>query len=145
MFNSSIGNTSISQQSVRSGMNATTANGAGFGASLNMSLQSQQPRNSVVGGRHIPIAKFSRGHTRGRQGNNGGEGGGNKRITQINFYQSTGQAAKLKEALDMSLQSNPVTSDSPNLMASGPNSIFVGSAKPGTAYGNGPGVNKNHM
>ena len=64
--NSNLGNTvaSISQSSVRSAhMNATSGNGF---STFNVSL-ANQPRNSVVGARHIPITKFSRGHTRGRE------------------------------------------------------------------------------
>ena len=78
----------ISQTSVRSAhMNATS--GAAAFNNFGVSLASQnQARNSVIGGgRHIPIAKFSRGQTRGRQL---GESNttGNKRVTSINFYQN---------------------------------------------------------
>ena len=60
----------------------------------------QQPRNSVVGSRQIPLTKFSRGHTRGR----GVEGAPppKNRVTSINFYQSNGaKGGKLKNGIDL--------------------------------------------
>ncbi len=88
---------SISQSSVRSnGMNQTS--GQGFN-NFGVSLTQGQPRNSVVGTRHIPIAKFSRGGRRAV-----GAHDASKRVTSINFYQNGhGQSHKLKNALDISL------------------------------------------
>ena len=60
--NQNLGHTaaSISQSSVRSAhMNATS--GQGFGNSFGVGLGQSQPRNSVVGSRHIPITKIQRG------------------------------------------------------------------------------------
>ena len=101
--NPQINNTvaSISQSSVRSAhMNQTSAHG--FTTNLNSSMTNgNQPRNSVVGSRQIPITKFSRGHTRGRVS---GVDGAKNRVTSINFYQS-GQAkgAKLKNGIDLNM------------------------------------------
>ena len=113
-------------------MNATS--GKGF-STFNVSL-ANQPRNSIVGGaRHIPIAKFSRGNTRGRDS-------GNKRGTSINFYQN-GPASKIKNAIDISMnkfdgQSNNqsvMLNESLNQRGDHPASnIFIGS-KPATGYG----------
>lgn len=62
-------------------------------------MNSNQPRNSVVGSRQIPITKFQRGHTRGR-----GVEGAKNRVTSINFYQSnTAKGAKLKNAVDITM------------------------------------------
>lgn len=73
-------------------MNATSGNFGNFAVNLN-----NQQRNTVMGSRQIPIAKFTRGSTRGRGGAVEG-----KRVTSINFYQSN-QGQKLKNALDLSM------------------------------------------
>lgn len=79
-------------------MNQTS--GQGFNNNFGVSLTQGQPRNSVVGSRHIPITKFSRGGRRPA----GGNADGTKRVTSINFYQNGhGQSHKLKNALDLSL------------------------------------------
>ena len=116
---------SISQQNVRSGMNNTSAQVFGI---LNESLASNRPRNSVVGARHIPITKFSRGHARARVG---GEGPSAKnRVTSINFYQNSNQQSnKLQNAIDISLnkfdtKQSIVLNDSMNQTSS---HIFIGS------------------
>jgi len=69
-------------------MNATSGNFNNF----SVNLTQQQPRNSVVGSRHIPITKFTRGGTRGRgapNNNHDGSSGNNKRVTGINFYNNS--------------------------------------------------------
>jgi len=86
---------SISQTSVRTmPMNATGGNFSNF--SVNLSSTNGPQRNSIVGGRHIPIAKFARDNARGRAA-----AGSDKRVTSINFY-SNANGTKLKQALDMS-------------------------------------------
>jgi len=84
-------------------MNATSGNGFN---NFSVNLQNQ-PRNSVVGTRHIPITKFSRGGNRNRGIGNVDAVNGNKRVTSINFYQNNqAQANKMKNALDISMNSS---------------------------------------
>ena len=88
---------SISQTSVRSGvMNQTGGNFGNFSVQL---ANNSAARNSVVGNRHIPITKFTRGATRGRGGQDGDNG---KRVSSINFYTNS-HGSKLKNALDLSI------------------------------------------
>ena len=111
-------------------MNATSANGFNnFSVSLN-----NQPRNSVVGTRHIPISKFSRGGQRTRGINNVDGGPGNKRVTSINFYQNSGtQATKIKNALDLSMKSHATHKNAANSSLNNSQVILDESMKSATA------------
>ena len=54
----------------------------------------------MVGNRHIPITKFTRGSTRGRGGPDA-----DKRVSSINFYTNS-HGSKLKNALDLSINNS---------------------------------------
>ena len=101
MFNSKTTGSSvpatISQTNVRQGvMNATSGNFSNFAIQMN---NHQAARGSIVGSRHIPIQKFTRGSTRGRDAP---EGEKNKRVSSFNFYTNS-HGPKLKNALDLSV------------------------------------------
>ena len=122
-------------------MNQTS--GQGFNNSFGVSLTQGQPRNSVVGSRHIPIAKFSRG---GRRAGGANADATAKRVTSINFYQNGhGQSHKLKNALDISLNKieggkkstgNTLNSSMLNesMQSAQSNNIFIGNKKGAQAY-----------
>ena len=146
-------NASISQTSMRSNgvMNSTAGNFGNFTVAM-ANTNTGAARNSVVGGRHIPITKFTRGSTRGRTNNNID---GAKRISQINFYTNSQGGSKLKNALDLSvnntsydsaLNSSSITlndrlNESMGKVSakSGSVSNSVGAQKPNTAFGNNSG------
>ena len=76
-------------------MNQTGGNFGNFSVQLN---NQGAARNSVVGNRHIPITKFTRGPVRGR----GPDTENGKRVSSINFYTNS-HGPKLKNALDLSI------------------------------------------
>jgi len=142
MFN----NSSISQTNVRpSNMNNTMGTFA-----VNLANNTGAARNSIVGGRHIPITKFARGSTRGRgTGPPGKEGENGKRISSINFYTNS---SKLKNALDLSVTNTYETAKNSSIPL---NESVISSqgiakvsgaaqlAKPNTALGSYDGVYNN--